>query len=36
MPNLMVVNIPGASGKNIIPQALYDRDNIDDDFHIFE
>jgi len=36
MPNLMVVNIPGASGKNIIPQALYDRDNTDDDFHIFE
>jgi len=36
MPNLMVVNVPGASGKNIIPQSLYDRQENDEDFHIFE
>lgn len=36
MQNLMVVNVPGASGKNIIPQSLYDRQEQDEDFHIFE
>ena len=36
MQNLMVVNVPGAAGKNIIPQSLYDRQEQDEDFHIFE
>ena len=36
MTNLMVVNVPGASGRNIIPQSLYDRQEQDEDFHIFE
>jgi len=36
MQNLMVVNVPGASGRNIIPQSLYDRQEQDEDFHIFE
>ena len=32
----MVVNIPGAKGKNIIPQSVYTRAEQDDDFHIFD
>ena len=36
MPELMVVNIPGAKGKGIIPQSVYARAEQDDDFHIFD
>ena len=35
MPNLMVLNIPGAEGKNIIPDSVLRRADEDEDFNLF-
>jgi len=35
MPNLMVLNIPGAEGKNILPDSVLRRAEEDEDFNLF-
>lgn len=35
MPNLTVLNMPGAEGKDIIPQSVIRRSEEDEDFHLF-
>jgi hypothetical protein len=35
MPNLMVLNIPGAEGKGIIPDSVLRRADEDEDFNLF-